>query len=68
MRNTSSQLALGTGVHTCLGQMIARFETEAILNGLLKRAATLELAGKATHRLNNTARRLDHLPLKVTAK
>lgn len=68
MRNTSSQLALGTGVHTCLGQMIARFETDAILNSLLKRAATLELVGKATHRLNNTARRLDQLPLKVTAK
>jgi 4-methoxybenzoate monooxygenase (O-demethylating) len=64
-RNIAGQLALGTGIHTCLGQMIARYETEAMLSTLLERVKCLELTGEAVHRVNNTARRLERLPLRL---
>ena len=67
-RSTFGHLALGTGIHVCLGQMIARLEGESILAALARRVDRLELAGPAVHRLNNTARRLDRLPLTVVPR
>ncbi len=66
-RNTMPQLALGTGVHMCIGQMIARMEGEAVLKALLNRIASIELAGQPTRRLNNTLRSMATLPLRIKA-
>lgn len=66
-RQTMGQLALGTGVHMCIGQMIARLEGEAVLKAMLKHVGTLELAGPSTRRLNNNLRSMATLPLRVTA-
>ncbi|KKC24036.1 cytochrome P450 [Sphingomonas sp. SRS2] len=64
-RSTFRHMALGTGVHVCLGQMIARLEGEAILSALLRRVSRLELDGEISHRLSNSARRIEALPLRV---
>lgn len=58
--------AFGVGIHMCIGQMIARFEAEAILGAITRRAKRIELAGPVSYRLVNTLRTLDRLPLRLT--
>ena len=60
-------LALGRGVHQCIGQMIARSEAESLLNAMLDRFAGLEPAGTPAYRPLNNLRTLDRLPLAVVA-
>jgi cytochrome P450 len=50
----------------CIGQMIARYEAEAILGAIARRVKRIELAGPTPYRLVNTLRTLDRLPLRVT--
>ncbi len=66
-RSTFGHLALGTGVHMCIGQMVARMEGEAVLKAVAARVASLELAGEPTRALNNNLRSLKSLPLRVMA-
>ena len=40
-------LALGVGVHNCVGQNIARAEGQAILRAIAERVERIELAGDA---------------------
>jgi len=58
-------LSLGAGAHACIGQMIARAESEALLNALAKRVKSISLAGTPRYRLVNQMRMLDYLPLRV---
>jgi cytochrome P450 len=64
-RRATGHMAFGTGIHGCVGQAVARLETEAILGALVRRVATLEMAAEPTRRLNNTLRGFDTLPLRV---
>ncbi|MCV0394907.1 MAG: cytochrome P450 [Rhizobiaceae bacterium] len=61
-------LALGTGAHICIGQMIARLEAECILGALARRVARIDPAGEPEYRLVNTLRTLDRLPLRLVRK
>jgi hypothetical protein len=65
-RPTYDAVAFGVGAHVCLGQLIARFEAEALLLSLLRHVERFELGAPPVHRLNNTARRLDRLVLRIT--
>lgn len=65
-RDASGQVAFGTGIHACAGQLIARLEFDCVMKTLLQRVKSIELAGKAEHRMNNALRTLNNLPLKVT--
>lgn len=60
-----AHLAMGTGAHACIGQMIARGESEALLGTMARRIKTVELAGEPSYRLINQMRTLDRLPLRV---
>lgn len=62
-----NHVALGTGIHACIGQMIARAESEALLGALARRVARLELTSPATYRPINQMRMLDKLPLRIHA-
>jgi cytochrome P450 len=62
-----NHVALGSGIHACIGQMIARGESEALLGTLARRVARLELTAPATYRPINQLRTLDKLPLRVYA-
>jgi len=64
-RDTRGHLALGVGVHSCVGQIIARAEGRAILRALAERVSSLEFAGNPVWRPNNSMRALDSLPLKL---
>jgi len=62
-----SHLALGHGIHACIGQMIARLEAESLLGALARGAKTIALAGEAQYRPINQMRTLDTLPLRIEA-
>jgi hypothetical protein len=65
-RRATGHMTFGTGIHGCVGQAVARLESEAIFGALAKRVAAFEIIGKVERRLNNTLRGLDTLPLRVT--
>jgi cytochrome P450 len=64
-RRAAGHMTFGTGIHGCVGQAVARLETEAILTALASRVVSLELTGEPKGRLNNTLRGFDTLPLRV---
>ncbi|MDR3464616.1 MAG: cytochrome P450 [Xanthobacteraceae bacterium] len=66
-RQTSGHVGFGSGIHMCVGQLVARLEGEVMLAALARRVASIEISGPVKRRYNNTLRGLDSLPLTVTA-
>ena len=64
-RRATGHMTFGTGIHGCIGQAVARLESEAIIAALAKRVASFEITGEPQRRLNNTLRGLDTLPLRI---
>ena len=64
-RRPSGHMAFGSGIHGCVGQVVARLEGELILTALAERVARIEFAGTPVRRLNNTLRALGSLPLRL---
>ncbi len=64
-RRAAGHMTFGTGIHGCVGQAVARLETEAILAALAKRVQSFELMAEPKRRLNNTLRGFDTLPLRI---
>jgi 4-methoxybenzoate monooxygenase (O-demethylating) len=62
-RRPIGHVALGSGIHGCVGQAVARLEGELILGAIARRVKAIEVAGPHTRRLNNTLRALETLPL-----
>lgn len=62
-RNASGHVGFGFGIHQCLGQMVARFEAEAVLAALLAQVREIRPMGKPVRRLNNTLYALGSLPV-----
>jgi cytochrome P450 len=65
-RRTAGHVGYGSGIHMCVGQLVARFEGETMLAALARRVAKIEIAGEPTRRFNNTLRGLDTLPVTIT--
>ena len=65
-RKTSGHVGYGSGIHMCVGQLVARLEGEAVLAALAKRVSAIEITGPVTRRLNNTLRGLESLPITLT--
>jgi 4-methoxybenzoate monooxygenase (O-demethylating) len=66
-RRTSGHVGYGSGIHMCVGQLVARLEGEVMLTALARRVATIEISGEPKRRFNNTLRGLDSLPVTITA-
>jgi 4-methoxybenzoate monooxygenase (O-demethylating) len=64
-RNAAGHVAFGSGIHVCIGQMLARLEAELLFAALARRVVTFELAGKPVRRANNTLRGFAALPIRV---
>jgi cytochrome P450 len=67
-RRPSQHLALGVGVHACVGQNVARAEGYAVLMSIAKKVESIELAGETVWRPNNSIRSLAHLPVTFRGK
>jgi cytochrome P450 len=67
-RRVVGHVALGSGIHGCVGQAVARLEGELILTALAKRVDSIEIVGEPKRRYNNTLRGLASLPVEVRAK
>ncbi len=65
-RKASGHVAFGAGIHMCVGQMLARLESEMILAALLARVARIEIAGEPKRKLNNSLRQFGSLPIELT--
>ena len=62
-RRTIGHLALGIGVHNCVGQTLARAEITALASSLLELEKVIKLAVKATWKPNNAIRSLATPPI-----
>ncbi len=65
-RRPTGHMAFGSGIHGCVGQVVARLEGELILTGLAKRFKSMEIAAAPSRRLNNSLRALATLPLRLS--
>jgi cytochrome P450 len=65
-RDPSGHVGFGMGLHQCVGQHVARLESEALMTALARRVRTIELAGPTTRHHNNTLRAWEGIPLSVT--
>ncbi len=66
-RDAAGHLGFGFGIHECVGQVIARLETEALFTEMAGRVERIESAGPASRRLNNTLHGFERLPLVLRA-
>ena len=64
-RDPSGHVGYGMGIHQCVGQHVARLESEALLTALASRVDTLEIAGPVRRHLNNTLRSWESIPIRV---
>lgn len=64
-RPQTGHVGFGSGIHACVGQMLARLEGDILLSELADRAGTIELIAPPERLLNNTLRGLETLPLRL---
>jgi hypothetical protein len=64
-RRPIGHLAFGSGIHACVGQLVARVEAETLLEELAERVEHLELSGTPQRWLNNSVHAWGSLPLRL---
>ena len=64
-RRTVGHVGFGSGIHQCVGQLLARLEGECVLSALARKVASIEITGPTRRRYNNTLRALASLPVTV---
>ena len=65
-RRPTGHLAMGAGIHGCVGQNLARVEVGAVLTAIVNKVDKIELTAPAEWRPNNAIHALDKLPVKLT--
>ncbi|MBO1269916.1 cytochrome P450 [Arthrobacter cavernae] len=65
-RDPSGHLSFGMGVHQCVGQHAARLQAASLLEQLVPRIKSIELASPIERHHNNTLRGWDSVPLRLT--
>jgi len=64
----NDHLSFGSGIHHCLGSMLARLEVATFFDVLLERVRSLELAGEARFVQNPIVRGPEHLPMRLVMR
>ena len=64
-RRTSGHVGYGSGIHMCVGQLVARLEGEVMMAALARKVKSIEITGEVTRRYNNTLRGLESLPVSI---
>jgi 4-methoxybenzoate monooxygenase (O-demethylating) len=64
-RKTSGHVGFGSGIHMCVGQLVARLEGEVVLAALARKIVGIEITGPVKRRYNNTLRGLESLPVTI---
>ena len=67
-RRVTDHLALGHGVHRCVGQMVARLEVELIFAALAERVARFELTAPPVLGVNNALRGFASASVRLVAR
>jgi hypothetical protein len=66
-RRTGGHVGFGHGIHRCVGEMLSKLEGEILFAALARRVRSIRIAGEPVHRLNNTLRGFESLPLVLEA-
>ena len=64
-RDARDQVGFGHGIHKCVGQMVAKLESEVMLQTWAKRIRRFEIAGEVEFHLNNTVRSFSSILVRV---
>ncbi len=64
-RRTIGHLSFGTGIHGCVGQMVARLEAESVLGALARKVARIEPLGPPERVYINWLRGYHSLPVRL---
>ncbi|MCA6119803.1 cytochrome P450 [Bradyrhizobium sp. WSM 1738] len=65
-RRTSGHVGFGSGIHMCVGQLVARLEGEVMLAAIARKVGSIEITGPVKRRYNNTLRGLESLPITIS--
>jgi cytochrome P450 len=66
-RRTTGHVGYGSGIHMCVGQLVARVEGEVMLAALARKVGKIEIIGEPKRLYNNTLRGLESLPIRMSA-
>ena len=64
-RRVIGHVGFGTGIHACVGQLLARLEGEVVLAALAKRIRSLSLTEPPRRHYNNTIRSWSSMPIEI---
>ena len=67
-RRPAGHLAMGTGIHNCVGQNLARAEVGAVLTAIVNKVDSIDLTGTPEWRPNNAIHALHRLPIEMVGK
>jgi cytochrome P450 len=65
IRRNAGHVGFGTGIHACVGAVLARLEGEVVLSALVRKASAIEIVGEPKRRYNNTLRGLASLQVRL---
>ncbi|MGB3246105.1 MAG: cytochrome P450 [Sulfitobacter sp.] len=65
-RRAMGHLSFGAGLHTCLGQAVARMEFNALIGAMARMVTRIEPTGEPVRNINNQASGWRKLPLRIT--
>ena len=66
-RRNAGHVGFGTGIHGCVGAVLARLEGELVLAALARKVRSIEIVGEPKRRYNNTLRGMSSLPVRMQA-
>jgi cytochrome P450 len=64
-RRNAGHVGFGTGIHGCVGAVLARLEGEVVLGALARKVRSIEISGEPKRRYNNTLRGMSRLPVTI---